>query len=416
MRTLRQISCILIGLVFMFSGIVKAIDPLGSAYKFHDYFMAFNMGWLDFLSLPLAILLCLAEFIAGFAVISGIRQKEGIWGVTLLMLFFTPLTLFLAITNPVSDCGCFGDAIHLTNWQTFWKNVVLLIPTIILFKDRKQITPISIKNEWKVIRTLIIFFVLFCIGNLRHLPLIDFLPYKTGVRIADQMIIPEGAEYDQYLTTFIYERNGEQKEFTLENYPADDPTWVFVDQKTTLLKKGYEPPISNFAIITFDGMDLTNQILNRDGYTLLMIAKKLDEADSKKLLSGFETGKFVEDAGINFLILTSTSYDEAQKYMNGLQFCAVDETTLKTMLRANPGYMLINNGKIEGKWSSSTLPQNEWFKSIALGEETSKGNNVRLLFSIFYIAIFLYLVLLILVINIQKYFRSKSLISRLFRL
>ena len=394
MRTIRQISCILIGLVFMFSGIVKAIDPLGSAYKFHDYFMAFNMGWLDFLSLPLAILLCLAEFIAGFAIISGIRQKEGIWGVTLLMLFFTPLTLFLAITNPVSDCGCFGDAIHLTNWQTFWKNVVLLIPTIILFKDRKQINPISI-NEGQRIFGVIILFILFCIGNLRHLPLIDFLPYKTGVRIADQMIIPEGAEYDQYLTTFIYERNGEQKEFSLENYPADDTAWVFVDQKTTLLKKGYELPISNFAIITFDGMDLTNQVLNHSGYTLLMISKKLDEADSKKLLRGFETGRFVEGAGINFLILTSTSSDEVQKYMNGLQFCAVDETTLKTMLRANPGYMLIHNGKIEGKWSSSTLPQNEWFKSIALGEETSKENNNRLLFSIFSIATGLAIVLFI---------------------
>ena len=238
MKTVRQISGIVIGLVFMFSGIVKAVDPLGTVYKFHDYLMAFNMGWLISLSLPLAILLCFAEFISGFCVISGIKQKEGIWGITLLMLFFTPLTLIDAITNQVSDCGCFGDAIHLTNWQTFWKNVVLLVPVIVLFTGRKQITPMFNKTkEWLLTGVVSALFLLFSIGNLRYLPLIDFLPYKTGVRIADQMTIPEGAEYDQYLTTFIYEKNGEQREFTLENYPADDTTWVFIDQKNILLKK-----------------------------------------------------------------------------------------------------------------------------------------------------------------------------------
>jgi len=295
MKTVRQISGIIVGLVFMFSGVVKAIDPLGSAYKFHDYFVAFNMEWLIFLSLPLAILLCLAEFIAGFAVISGIRQKEGILGVTLLMLFFTPLTLYLAITNPISDCGCFGDAIHLTNWETFWKNVVLLIPTIIIFTGIKQVTPLfnSIK-EWALASCVGILFALFSAANLKYLPLIDFLPYKVGVRIVDQMTIPEGAESDQYMTTFIYERNGEQREFTLDNFPFDDTTWVFVDQITVLLQKGYEPPINNFIVTTFDdGIDMTNQILHGEGYTLLMIAKKLEDVDSKKLLRGFETGRAV---------------------------------------------------------------------------------------------------------------------------
>ena len=403
MKTIRQISCILIGLVFMFSGIVKAIDPLGSIYKFHDYLMAFNMGWLIFLSLPLAILLCAAEFISGFAVISGIRQKEGIWGVMLLMLFFTPLTLVDAITNQVSDCGCFGDAIHLTNWQTFWKNIVLLIPVVILFTGRKQVIAIFGKTkEWLLTGAVIMLFILFSIGNLRYLPLIDFLPYKTGVRIIDQMTIPEGVEHDQYLTTFIYEKNGEQKEFTLENYPADDTTWVFVDQKTIILKKGYEPPISNFAIIALNGRDLTNQILNYEGYTLLMISKKLNEADSSELLRGFKTGRFVEDAGIDFYILTSTSSDETKKYTNGLQFCAVDETTLKTMLRANPGYMLIRNGKIEGKWSSATLPKDEWFKGVALSEKISKGNPARTLFVIFSITFGLATLLLIVAVNFRR--------------
>ena len=405
MKIIRQISCIVIGLVFMFSGIVKAVDPLGSVYKFHDYLMAFNMEWLIFLSLPLAILLCLAEFISGFAVISGIRQKEGIWGVFLLMLFFTPLTLVDAITNQVSDCGCFGDAIVLTNWQTFWKNVVLLIPVIIIFKDRKQIPPVSIKNEWQRVIALAFIFILFCNSNIKYLPLIDFLPYKIGVRIADQMVIPEGTEPDQYQTTFIYEKNGEQKEFTLENYPADDETWVFVDQKSVLVKKGYEPPIHDFALTTLDGIDITNQILADEGYSLMMISKKLDEANSKELLNGYKTGKFVEDLGINFFVLTATSSDEIPN-TNNLTFCTVDETTLKTMLRANPGFMLIHNGKIEGKWSSNTLPKDKWFKNM----ETSKGNNIRLLFSFLYIIVGLYTLILILAINVRKYFRSTPII------
>ena len=148
-----------------------------------------------------------------------------------------------------------------------------------------------------------------------------------------------------------------------------------------------------------------------------MIAKKLEEADSKKLLRGFETGKYVAAAGMNFLILTSTSSGEVRKYTNGLQFCAVDETTLKTMIRANHGYMLINNGKIEGKWSSNTLPKDKWFKSLTTGVKTSKGNNARLLFAIFYIAVVIYLVLFILSTNIQKYYHSKSIIiSKLFRI
>ena len=194
MKIFRIISRIIIGLVFIFSGVVKAIDPLGSAYKFHDYFQAFNLGFLDSLSLPLAILLCTAEFIAGFSVLTGLRQKTGIWMVMILMVIFTPLTLILALTNPVSDCGCFGDAIHLTNWQTFWKNIVLISFAIILFINRKQIKNIfstCYRMDQSQLSSIVLF-ILFSMYNLRYLPVIDFLPYKTGVKIADKMVVPEG--------------------------------------------------------------------------------------------------------------------------------------------------------------------------------------------------------------------------------
>ena len=177
MKIIRIISRIIVGLVFMFSGTVKAVDPLGSAYKFSDYFQAFHLEFLQPFALILAIILFTAEFISGFSVLSGYRQKTGIWGVLVLMCIFTPLTLVLAVTNPVSDCGCFGDAIKLTNWQTFGKNIILMFFVLILFAGRNRSTRRSTPlKEWIIISTVIILFVIFSLLNLRYLQLFDFLP------------------------------------------------------------------------------------------------------------------------------------------------------------------------------------------------------------------------------------------------
>lgn len=404
MKIIRQLSAIIVGLVFIFSGVVKGIDPLGSAYKFHDYFLAFNMVWLDWLSLPLGILLCSAEFLAGFAVISGIRQKTGIWVVLLLMLLFTPLTFVLALSNPVSDCGCFGDAIHITNWQTFWKNVVLMIFTVILFTGRKQVTSLfKTSAEWILTGIIAGTFVLFCLGNLRYLPVLDFLPYKTGIKIADQMVIPEGVQPDKYQTTFIYKKNGEQKEFTLDNYPADDTSWAFVDQKTVLLKKGYLPPVHDFTITNTSGVDLTNQILTDNGYSLLMVSGKLNKADTIRLSEGFELGRYTDSLGMSFYVLTATSSDELLKYLNGQNFCTVDETTLKSMVRANPGYILLKNGVITGKWSWATVPEKDWFREKVSADPDKINNTGPGPFTVISIIVALLLILIILGFNIRKY-------------
>ena len=362
MKILRIAARIIIGLVFIFSGAVKAIDPLGSAYKFHDYFQAFNLEFLNSLCLPLAICLCAAEFIAGFSVLTGFRQRTGIWGVFILLVIFTPVTFILALTNPVSDCGCFGDAIHLTNWQTFGKNVVLFALLIVLLKGRHNIRNIfSSTAEWIITFIVILLFVLFALGNLRYLPVIDFLPYKTGVKIADKMVIPSGAPADEYRTTFIYEKNGVRKDFNINNYPANDSSWTFIDQKSILIKNGYKPPIHDFIITSLSGEDLTQKVLSFSGYSVLMVTKKLSEAGQKSLAAGFELGNFCMAHGINFYILTSSGKDDMKNYENGLTFCSADETTLKTMIRANPGYILIKNGTILGKWSSANVPGKEWF-------------------------------------------------------
>jgi hypothetical protein len=366
MKIIRSLSRILVGLVFIFSGTVKAIDPLGSVYKFHDYFQAFNLGILENLSLPLAILLCTAEFLAGFSVLTGIRQKTGILVVILLMLIFTPLTFVLALTNPVSDCGCFGDAVHLTNWQTFWKNIVLLAAVIVLYGGIKQAKQhFKTSAEWIMISSAGMVFILFIIFNLTYLPVIDFLPYKTGVKIADKMVIPEGAPSDIYETSFIYEKDGIKKTFTLNNYPSNDTSWKFVDQKSVLIKKGYKPPIHDFSITGPDGTDMTQKVLSDPGYTLLMISKKLKEANNRKLEDGFRLGRYCVSNGIGFLILTASGSEESRSYDNGLEFCSTDETTLKTMVRANPGYILLKEGTIIGKWSYAGCPDKEWFGNMA---------------------------------------------------
>jgi hypothetical protein len=366
MKIIRSLSRIITGLVFIFSGTVKAIDPLGSAYKFHDYFNAFNMGFLNYLSLPLAVLLCTIEFIAGFSVLTGFRQKSGIIAVMALMVIFTPLTFVLALTNPVSDCGCFGDAVHLTNWQTFWKNIILLAAVIILFADRKNIKQeFKPQTEWMAIGAAVTLFLLFTAFNLKYLPVIDFLPYKTGVVISEKMAVPDNAPADIYETTFIYEKDGSKKEFTLSNYPANDTSWKFVDQKSVLVKKGYKPPIHDFSITGPEGDDLTQKVLSAKGYTVLMICKKLKEACPENLSEGFKLGRYCIANSIDFIVLTASGSGESKNYDSTLLFCSADETTLKTMIRANPGFLLLKDGTIVGKWSAANCPDKEWFGNLS---------------------------------------------------
>ena len=405
MKILRLISRVVTGLVFIFSGTMKAVDPLGSAYKFHDYFQAFNMEFMQPFALPLAILLCTAEFICGFSVLSGYRQKTGIWGVLALMLIFTPLTLILAVTNPVSDCGCFGDAIHLTNWQTFGKNIILLIFTLILFKGRRNVESLfSQAKEWAVISGVISLFVVFSLLNLKYLPLIDFLPYRVGNNIPEKMKIPEGKPVDEYKTTFFYEKDGQKKEFTLENYPANDSTWKFIDQKSVLIKKGYLPPIHDFNITTLEGEDITDRILTNEGFTLLMISKKIGEAETERIEYGFKLGAACLSAGMDFYIVTASGTDMLKNFNDSLTFCTADETTLKTIVRANPGYLLLKNGTIERKWSWAGIPATEKLSDYFSGRQTVNIDNKNPLLIVYSAG----LSVIVLLLLISSLFRRKQ--------
>ncbi|MDX9930641.1 MAG: DoxX family protein [Bacteroidales bacterium] len=362
------------GIVFIFSGFVKGIDPVGSQIKFGDYMSAAGMTVPDNLLLSAAFLLCAAEFIIGVWLLTGTFYKAAVILYFAFMAVFTPLTLWLAIFNPVSDCGCFGDAIHLTNWETFFKNLVLIaLGIILLLTVRKQSPGCFPIRSSLVTSFLLVAFTGFMLYNVRHLPVVDFRPYKTGTNILEGMAIPENAPRDEYLTTLIYEKDGVKEEFTLQNYPADDTTWQFVDQKSVLVKSGYDPPIKDFLISSTDGRDLTDYLLYDPGYSLLMISHSLLKARRENIDRGFMRGFSAPAQNISFYVVTSSPSSEIEKFQNGLQFCTADATLLKTIIRSNPGYLLLKDGIIVGKWSSADLPDEEAFGSDMTANAIRKG-------------------------------------------
>jgi hypothetical protein len=245
---------------------------------------------------------------------------------------------------------------------------------LILFTGRKSVNSIlKPLYEWLGVICISIFFIFFSFYNLKYLPLIDFLPYKTGTNIPEKMKRPEGAPADQYLTTFTYEKDGSLKEFTLNNYPANDTSWKFIEQKSILLKKGFEPPIHDFSIVTLQNQDITDLILKDSAYTVLMVSKKLKEANTFNLSEGFKLGQSCLAEGIDYYILTASGSDEVKIFENGLKYCNTDETTLKTMIRSNPGYLLIKDGTIVGKWSWANLSE----LCILLKNKTNKSIKIN---------------------------------------
>jgi len=378
MKVLVYLSRIFTGLVFVFSGFVKAVDPLGSAYKFSDYFNAFHLGFLEGISLPLAIFLSSAELVIGLCLLTGFRRSLSSWLLLLFMVFFTILTFILAIFNPVSDCGCFGDALILTNWQTFWKNIVLLVPSSLIFFTRKNFPDIYVpKAEYAFVLGFFLLAVFFSVWNIRHLPMFDFRPYKIGVNIPEGMIIPEGAPADVYETSLYYthKKSGETKEFTIDDFPTDTTEWVFKDAESVLVKKGYEAPIHNFSITAPDGSDRTADVLSFEGHTFMLVSYDLQHATEEHLAEAgnwFRLAQAYPD--LEFVALTASTSDQIEKTRQELNlpydFSLADDITLKTIVRSNPGLLLIKDGTIVGKWAGRDMPVADSFAGFARLLET----------------------------------------------
>lgn len=385
MKVLNHISRFVVGIVFIFSGFVKAIDPLGSTYKFVDYFEAFGMDFFSFLAFPLAILLSSIEFIIGFSLLFSTRRKITIWALMLFMGFFTILTFILAIYNPVTDCGCFGDAIIMTNWQTFYKNIFLMIFTIILFvnKDKYEISW-SIKKQWQIISIPFIFSVLISMYCYNNLPIMDFRPYSIGTYIPEKMIIPEDAPRAEYETVLVYQKDGVEKKYTMDNLP--DSTWQWLATENELISEGYVPPIHDFTIATSMGNDITEIVLNDNKFTFLFVAYDLNKTSHKKMEAINQIAALANELGnCNFIGLTASVDSEIETFTQETKadftFFNTDEITLKTIVRSNPGIVLLKKGTILDKWHHKNTPSTqevleEYLNNSKYKEETVEMDEV----------------------------------------
>ncbi len=361
LTVLVNVCRFLLGATFVFSGFVKAIDPIGTQYKLQDYLSAISMGGFvpDIVTLLASLALTTLEFSLGVFVLFAIRRHLVSKIIVAFMVVMTLITLWIALFNPVEDCGCFGDALRLTNTETLLKNIVLLAASAVLaWKPLQMYRFLTRSTQWIAINYTILFVLLLSAHCLYHLPLIDFRPYHIGMNIKKGMEIPANAPQPEFDTTFILQKNGVKKEFTLDNYP--DSSWQFVDSKTVQTKEGYVPPIHDFSIQKPNGDDITDSVLTAKGYVFLLVSPHLEQADDSNFGDIDLLYEYCQEQKIPFYCLTASGKKDINHWadITGAEypFCFTDETTLKTIIRSNPGLLLLKNGTIIRKWSHNDLP------------------------------------------------------------
>lgn len=378
MRLLRNISRYIIALVFIFSGLVKAVDPLGSTYKFIDYFYAFNLDWLEPSALFFSVLLSAIEFAIGFALLSNALTRLSSIVMFVFMSFFTILTFTLAIYNPVSDCGCFGDAIKLTNWQTFYKNLIFMIPAIFVFWQRKHYRPRFGRNAQIFIVIIgLLSSAYMSYYSYRHLPFIDFRSYTVGTNIQLAMKNHwDGAPEPVFETSVVYEKDGVKKTYATHELP--DSTWTWIETNSKQIDKGYEASIYNFNISDENKNDITDQILHYEGFTLMVVAYDLEQVPAKTIARLKMLSDVSQANGYQFFILTASNQDEVQefsrKYVFSSTFYYADPITLKTVVRSTPGLVLMHRSTILNKWHYNDFPKENELSEYALFESSLNQN------------------------------------------
>ncbi|MFC2653761.1 MAG: BT_3928 family protein [Segatella salivae] len=353
---------IIVAVTFIFSGFVKAIDPIGTQYKLQDYLGAIGMAGIlpNWTLLAVAVFLAAIEFCIGIFLLFAIQRRLISKLTVAFMAFMTMVTVWIVVADPVKDCGCFGDALHLTNTETLIKNIVLLVCSlVIMYRPLAMFRFVSKSNQWIVTNYTIVFILVSSGFSLYFLPIFDFRPYHIGVNIPRGMEIPKGAKLPQFKTTFIMEKNGQRKEFTLDNYP--DASWKFIDSKTVQTSEGYIPPIHDFSITdNKTGLDLTNSVLSHKGYTFLLIAPHLETADDSNFGDIDRLYEYAQSYDIPFYCLTASTTKAIKRWIDltgaEYSFCITDEAVLKTIIRSNPGLLLLKDGTIINKWSHNNLP------------------------------------------------------------
>jgi uncharacterized membrane protein YphA (DoxX/SURF4 family) len=362
MKLLLNLLRIIVGVLFIFSGLVKANDPLGLSYKMEEFFEVLHMTFLSPYSLVYSLLMNTLEIVLGVALLLGYSMRLVSVLLLIMITFFTFLTGYALYSGEIKECGCFGDCIKLSAAETFWKDVILLVMILIIFIYRKRIQPLFGK---KPTVALVIVSVALAGGlqwyTLAHLPIVDCLGYKVGNNIPEKMKLPPGARAAEYETVLVYEKDGKQKEFTTENYPWSDSTWVFVDRRDKLVREAEgEAPVKDFILTDLDGVNQTQAILAEPTPVYLFLVKNVKEAgegwDAKMhaLQEQFKAGK------IYIYGVTASGKEDIAAFSatHGLQFpfLQMDGTAIKTAGRSNPCLILLEKGTIKGKWHYNDIP------------------------------------------------------------
>jgi uncharacterized membrane protein YphA (DoxX/SURF4 family) len=362
MKIIANISRILTGLTFMFSGIVKGVDPLGTAYRIEDYLIAYQWEFLLPLALFFSIGLCTLEFTIGVMLFFNLRMKLASWLLLLMMIFFTGLTLYDAIYTPVPDCGCFGDAIKLTNWQTFYKNLVLIVLSFFVFMYRKKFKGlINPTMQWATTFAFSLLFAGFSYYCFLHLPVIDFTEWKTGHKLYAEN--PKPAEY--YLT-YRNKSTGKTTEYLSPNYPYNDSIWMaeheFVSQRVFDPNEYYG---KNLVISDTSRNQVTESIIRNPEYQLIINSYSLTDAKIEAFRKLNLFCNELKAKGVNTAVLVSAEPQEINRFSKeneiSLEFYLADDILLKTMVRSNPGIMLLKNGVIIDKWHWRDIPDYKEF-------------------------------------------------------
>lgn len=364
---------IFVGVLFIFSGLIKANDPLGFGYKLQEYFEVFHLPFLSGIATGIAILLCVMEIVLGALLLFGFWAKKVTAGLLVVIIFFTFLTFVSAFFKVVTSCGCFGDAIPLTPWQSFSKDLVLLVLIIYLFIHKDLIRPITTNRSWQSATLAIVLCasLLFSQYTYSRLPILDFLPYKVGASIPELMAIPPGAQPDEFLIMYNLsnKKTKEKKVMSDKDYLKTeiwkDENWEIVGTpEKKLIKKGYEPKIKDLLISDASGTDYTKELIENPYYNLIYVAYNLNDTDEEAVakLNALALNA-AEQFNIRTVLLTSNSAQDALAFSKKMKLFTevfyADAVPLKSMVRANPGVLLLKNGVIIDKWHYNTVPSFE---------------------------------------------------------
>lgn len=354
-------SRIFLGLVFIFSGYVKVVDPLGFTYKIEDYFIAMNLSKLEVMAFPLAIVLSFAEILIGLALTFKLRIRYSAWALLAFMVVFFPLTLWLALTDAVKDCGCFGDALVLSNWQTFYKNLLFVPFTILILVNRKRYGWYWKANlQWTALGVFALMVGVLNFYCYNHLPIQDFRPWKVG----SEIYTPQAPKV--YLV-YKNKDTGEMDQWLSSELPWQDTVWMsqweFVEQR---VDQDFNPE-SNYISLTDEyGQEVGTRILHSPEYQLLVVSYDVLKANRKSFEKLNELYDAADNDGVGMAAATATLLDELEPFRHEVQsmypFYWGDDVTLKTIIRSNPGLLLLKDGKILAKWHHNDFPSFEEVK------------------------------------------------------